>query len=62
MQKKDPKYYDLKEETAWTMEQFKSDFILNLSLILVSFFFSDYINQNIASNKNLEKDWVLPVS
>jgi len=22
MQKKDPKYYDLKEETAWTMEQF----------------------------------------
>lgn len=25
MQKKDPKYYDLKEETAWTMEQFKSD-------------------------------------
>jgi hypothetical protein len=23
MQKKDPKYYDLKEETAWTMEQFK---------------------------------------
>ncbi len=23
MQKKDPKYYDHKEETAWTMEQFK---------------------------------------
>ncbi len=23
MQKKDPKYYDLKEDTAWTMEQFK---------------------------------------
>ncbi len=23
MQKKDPKYYELKEETAWTMEQFK---------------------------------------
>jgi hypothetical protein len=22
MQKKDPKYYDLKEETSWTMEQF----------------------------------------
>ncbi|CAF3861252.1 unnamed protein product [Rotaria magnacalcarata] len=44
MQKKDPKYYDVKEETAWTMEQF-----------------NDYINKNVASNKNLEQDWVLNV-
>ncbi|CAM2730295.1 unnamed protein product, partial [Rotaria socialis] len=44
MQKKDPKYYDLKEETAWTMEQF-----------------NDYINKNVALNKNLEQDWILNV-
>ncbi len=30
MQKKDPKYYDLKEETAWTMEQFKYLEIFNI--------------------------------
>ncbi len=36
MQKKDPKYSDLKEETAWTMEQFKylySDFIFLVNQI-----------------------------
>jgi len=32
MQKKDPKYYDHKEETAWTMEQFK---YLHLDLTLI---------------------------
>jgi len=60
MQKKDPKYYDCKEETAWTMEQFKYilDLFIYLSLIIL---ISDYINQNIATNKNLEKDWVLTI-
>ncbi|CAF1680194.1 unnamed protein product, partial [Adineta ricciae] len=44
MQKKDPKYYEHKEETAWTMDQF-----------------NEYINEHIAPNKNVEKDWVLNV-
>ncbi len=39
MQKKDPKYYDLKEETAWTMEQFKLDFIFNSSIFYSCFHF-----------------------
>jgi len=60
MQKKDPKYSDLKEETAWTMEQFK--YIQIFHFIFDFFpFFSDYINKYLSSNKNLEKDWVLNV-
>jgi hypothetical protein len=65
MQKKDPKYYDLKEETAWTMEQFKYYTILFYFYFLFYLFFSDYINKNVAPNKNIEKDWILttlPVS
>jgi len=42
MQKKDPKYYDLKEDTAWTMEQFKFvqfiffDFMTSVCLVIMS--------------------------
>jgi hypothetical protein len=39
MQKKDPKYYDLKEETAWTMEQFKYYYILLNILVFILFIF-----------------------
>lgn len=41
IQKRDPKYCEVKEETAWSMDKF-----------------NDYINENVAPNKDLPQDWV----
>ena len=41
IQKRDPKYCEVKEETAWSMDRF-----------------NDYINENVAPNKDLPQDWV----
>ena len=59
MQKKDPKYYDLKEETAWTMEQFK--YLFWHLFYLIFNIFSDYINNYVSLNKKVEQDWVIKV-
>ena len=60
MQKKDPKYSDLKEETSWTMEQFK--YLAQHSfLMLNSPSFSEYVNKYLSQNKKIETDWILTV-
>lgn len=58
MQKKDPKYYDLKEETSWTMEQFKSlsisflfQFIRFYSSVLVIILIKQWQRKTQQSNK-----------
>jgi len=41
IQKRDPKYAEVKDETAWSMDRF-----------------NDYVNENIAPNKRLPRNWV----
>jgi hypothetical protein len=41
IQKRDPQYAAVKEETAWSMDRF-----------------NEYINEKVAPQKGLEKDWV----